>query len=184
MTAQTRAAVWIDHHQARIFHVDLDGFDEQTLRAPSHHFHRHPKGAAEGHAHPQDEKRFLAEVAGVLASAEEILVLGPSIEKTHLLDYFRDHAHALAGKVVAVDERSPDGRADRRARAEPLPHPGAPGALRSVPRRVQRPGVARVAEAVAVHVALLAAVHRARRVEHEGAVVGRVGDAVAVLVGG
>jgi len=103
MTAQTRAAVWIDHHQARIFHVDLDGFDEQTLRAPSHHFHRHPKGPAEGHAHPEDEKRFLAEVAGALASAEEVLVLGPSTEKSHLLDYLRDHARALAGKVVGVE---------------------------------------------------------------------------------
>ena len=103
MTAQTRAAVWIDHQEARVFHVDLDGFDEQKLRAPVHHFHRHPKGPSEPHAHPDDEKRFFADVAKALASAEEILVLGPSTAKSQLLKYLADHAHALAGKVVAVE---------------------------------------------------------------------------------
>jgi stalled ribosome rescue protein Dom34 len=106
MTAPTRAAVWLDHQQARIFHVDLDSFDEQKLRAPAHHFHRHPKGASEPHAHLEDEKRFFGEIAAALASAEEILVLGPTTAKTQLIKYFADHAHlhaGLANKVVAVE---------------------------------------------------------------------------------
>jgi hypothetical protein len=103
MTAQTRAAVWLDHQNARIFHVDLDGFDEKTLHAPSHHFHRHPKGPSQPHEHPEDEKRFLAAIAEALASADEILVLGPSTAKSRLLKYFDDHSRALAGRVVAVE---------------------------------------------------------------------------------
>ncbi|HTQ48868.1 MAG TPA: hypothetical protein VMI75_39190 [Polyangiaceae bacterium] len=103
MTAQTRAAVWIDHHEARIFHVDLDGFDEQTLKAPAHHFHRHPKGPSEPHAHPDDEHRFFAEVAKALSTADEILVLGPSTAKSQFLKYVQDHVRALAGKVVGVE---------------------------------------------------------------------------------
>jgi len=103
MTAQTRAAVWIDHHEARIFHVDLDGFDEQTLKAPAHHFHRHPKGPSEGHAHPDDEHRFFAEVAKALSTADEILVLGPSTAKSQFLKYVQDHARPLAGKVVGIE---------------------------------------------------------------------------------
>jgi stalled ribosome rescue protein Dom34 len=103
MTAQTRAAVWLDHHEARIFHVDLDGFDERTLKAPTHHFHRHPKGPSEPHAHPDDEHRFFADVTKALASAEQILVLGPSTAKTQFLGYLQDHARALAGRVVGIE---------------------------------------------------------------------------------
>jgi stalled ribosome rescue protein Dom34 len=103
MTAQTRAAVWLDHHAARIFHVDLVGFDEQTLRAPAHHVHRHPKGASEPHAHPDDERRFFDDVVKALASADEVLVLGPSTAKSQFLRYLEEHARALAGKVVGVE---------------------------------------------------------------------------------
>ncbi|HEY1695062.1 MAG TPA: hypothetical protein VGG39_23000 [Polyangiaceae bacterium] len=103
MTAPTRAAVWLDHHEARVFHVDLDGFDEQTLRSPQHHVHRHPKGASEPHDHPQDEQHFFAAIAKALASAESILVLGPTTAKAELLRYVHDHAPALAGKVVGVE---------------------------------------------------------------------------------
>jgi stalled ribosome rescue protein Dom34 len=103
MTAQTHAAVWLDHHQARIFHVDLESFDEQTLRAPAHHLHRHPKGASESHAHPDDERRFFAEIAKALASSEEVLLLGPSTAKTAFVSYARDHVPGLAGKIAHVE---------------------------------------------------------------------------------
>jgi stalled ribosome rescue protein Dom34 len=103
MTAPTRAALWIDRHEARIFHVDLDGFDERTLKAPTHHLHRHPKGPSEPHAHPDDERRFFADVAKALATAEEVLVLGPSTTKALFLTYLADHARQLAGKVVGVE---------------------------------------------------------------------------------
>jgi stalled ribosome rescue protein Dom34 len=95
--------VWLDHHEARMFHVDLDGFDEQTLKAPAHHFHRHPKGPSEPHAHPDDEHRFFADVAKALSTADEVLVLGPSTAKSQFLKYLQDHAGALAAKVVGVE---------------------------------------------------------------------------------
>ena len=103
MTAPTRAAVWLDHDQARIFHVDPDGFDEQTLRAPRHHVHRHPRGASEAHAHPDDERRFFDEVAKALVGAEEILVLGHKIAKAQFLHHVHEHERALEGKVQAVE---------------------------------------------------------------------------------
>jgi stalled ribosome rescue protein Dom34 len=103
MTAPTRAAVWLDHHEARIFHVDLEGFDEQLLRTPLHHFHRHPKGPSEPHGHPDDEHRFFADIAKALATAEEILVLGPSTAKSEFLHYVRDHVRGLTGKIAGVE---------------------------------------------------------------------------------
>lgn len=103
MTAPTRAAVWIDHQEARVFHVDLDGFDEQTLRAPVHHFHRHPKGSSEPHAHPDDEHRFFRDVTSALTTADTILVLGPSTAKSAFLHYAKDHAPTVAAKITGVE---------------------------------------------------------------------------------
>jgi stalled ribosome rescue protein Dom34 len=103
MTAPTRAAVWLDHHEARVFHVDLDGFDERTLTAPVHHFHRHPRGPSEPHAHPDDERRFFGDIAKALATADEVLLLGPSTAKSQFLRYIAEHARALEGKVVGVE---------------------------------------------------------------------------------
>jgi stalled ribosome rescue protein Dom34 len=103
MSERTHVAVWLDHQEARIFGVDLDGFDEQTLSAPQHHFHRHPKGSSEPASHPEDERHFFAAITGALVPAEQILLLGPSTAKSQLLKYLQDHAPAVVTKVVAVE---------------------------------------------------------------------------------
>jgi hypothetical protein len=103
MTSQAHAAVWIDHHEARIFHVDLDTFDESKLHAPTHHVHRHPKGLGEPRPHPLDAAHFFGEVAKALASADQILVLGPSSAKLELVKYVHEHARALVPKIVGLE---------------------------------------------------------------------------------
>jgi len=95
--------VWVDHQEARVFHVDLDGFDEHKLRAPQHLVHRHPKGPSEPHGHPDDLNRFFEEIAKALASADQILVVGPSTAKAQLVKYFADHSRALAARVIEVE---------------------------------------------------------------------------------
>jgi hypothetical protein len=37
MTSHRQAAVWIDHQEARIFHVEAERFDESTISAPHPH---------------------------------------------------------------------------------------------------------------------------------------------------
>jgi stalled ribosome rescue protein Dom34 len=97
MTAKTHAAVWLDHHEARVFHVDLEGFDEKTLVAPAHHFHREAREAA------LDDAHFFQTIAGALESAEEILVFGPSTGKRQFANWLDAHAPALAQKITHVD---------------------------------------------------------------------------------
>jgi stalled ribosome rescue protein Dom34 len=103
MTSQAHAAVWLDHHEARIFHVDLETFDETKLRAPTQHIHRHPKGHGEPHAHPADAAHFFGELAKALASAEQILLLGPSSAKLEFVKYVHEHARALTPKIVGLE---------------------------------------------------------------------------------
>jgi stalled ribosome rescue protein Dom34 len=100
----THVAVWIDHKEARIFHVDADKVDAETVAAPLHNIHnKHPRGAERAKEHPDDAKRFFHDVARAVEDADEILVLGPSTAKLALIRYFHTHEHVLEPRVVGVE---------------------------------------------------------------------------------
>jgi stalled ribosome rescue protein Dom34 len=95
--------VWLDHQEARVLEVHPDSFESLTVRAPAHHLHRHPKGATEAKAHPDDEKRFFADLAQALAQSQEVLLVGPGAAKLHFIKYVHKHAHALEPKLIGVE---------------------------------------------------------------------------------
>ncbi|MGA3122443.1 MAG: translational machinery protein [Polyangiaceae bacterium] len=99
----THAAVWIDHQEARIFHVQADGFDEATLHSPHRHIHRHPKGGTAEHNHPDDLRALFRDTARALDGFDEILVLGPSTAKVQFLSYVHDHDRAIEPKIVGSE---------------------------------------------------------------------------------
>ena len=103
MTSHRNAAVWLDHHEARVFHVDLAGFDAKKLETPLRHVHRHPKGAGEAHAHPDDAHRFFHDVARALDDADRILVVGPSTAKLQFLKYVHAHDAKLEPRIVGIE---------------------------------------------------------------------------------
>ena len=87
MTAHFHAIVWIDHAEARIFHIGLTGDDEIVLHPhlPTRHLHHKAGSIGSGHAAP--DKEFLAQVMEAVSDAGEILVIGPSNAKTELASY-------------------------------------------------------------------------------------------------
>jgi stalled ribosome rescue protein Dom34 len=97
------AAVWLDHHEARIFHVNLESSDEATIHAPEHHLHRHQKGPSAAHDHPEDQRHFFQKVTEALQGAQEILVGGPSTAKAQYLKYVQEHAPALEHRIAKVE---------------------------------------------------------------------------------
>ena len=99
----THAVVWIDHKEARVFDVHPDSTDETTVLAPQHHIHRHPKGRGEPREHPDDARRFFAEVVKKLDIVDAILIVGPSSAKVELSQYMKDHAALAAAKVVGIE---------------------------------------------------------------------------------
>jgi stalled ribosome rescue protein Dom34 len=103
MTLHSGSAVWIDHHEARVFHVSPASFDESVVKAPIHHIHRHPKGPTDEHHHPDDMHHFFAEVAKALESSEKILIVGPSTAKLQFLRYLHEHVRALEPRVVGIE---------------------------------------------------------------------------------
>jgi hypothetical protein len=97
-------AVWIDQNEARVFHIEGATFDEKTVHTTNHHVHRHPHGQlTKTRNHPADEARFFDDVLARLVDAGEILLLGPSVTKLHLLRYAQTHAPKVAVLVVGVE---------------------------------------------------------------------------------
>lgn len=103
MTSNRHVAVWIDHHEASIFHVDGDLPDEQVIQAPVRHVHRHPKGPTAEHNHPDDMHHFFESVSRELRDAERVLVVGPSTAKLQFIRYAHKHDAALEPRIVGVE---------------------------------------------------------------------------------
>jgi stalled ribosome rescue protein Dom34 len=87
------AAVWIDHKQAKVFHVEEERFDEALIHAPNNQVHRDTAAA----------HHFYHQVAEALASSGEILVVGPGSAKLELVKHVAKHDHKIADKIIGVE---------------------------------------------------------------------------------
>jgi stalled ribosome rescue protein Dom34 len=96
-------AVWIDHKEARIFHIQPDKIDALTVDAPQHLHHRHPKGPEGGKEHPEDAKRFFHAIGQSLEGTEEILIVGPSTAKLEFLRYLHQHDQGIERRIVGIE---------------------------------------------------------------------------------
>jgi stalled ribosome rescue protein Dom34 len=115
----THAVIWIDHREARVFHVHPDTTDAATILAPQHHIHRHPKGHGEATEHPDDAHRFFAEVVKTLADVDALLIVGPSFAKLEFFKYLHEHDRKLEARVIGVEsaDHPTDGEIVARAKA-------------------------------------------------------------------
>ncbi len=100
-------AVWLDHNDARIFHLTSDGPDDPIVHAvvtsPTAHTKLHRKlGSDDGHRAPESQPYYHA-IALALADADEVLVLGPATAKQALIAHARMHDPQLAARLVGVE---------------------------------------------------------------------------------
>jgi len=100
-----QVAVWIDHKEARIFHLDGDKVDEVTVSASAHdvHHRQHSNGPEGAKEHPNDAKRYFHEVARAMDGAEAILVVGPSTAKLDFIRYVHKNDHAVEQSILGVE---------------------------------------------------------------------------------
>jgi stalled ribosome rescue protein Dom34 len=115
----THAVIWIDHKEARIFHVHPDSVDEATVLSPQHHIHRHPKGRGEAKEHPADAQHFFDEIARNLQGVDAILIVGPSSAKLEFFRHLHEHDRRLEARVVGVEsaDHPTDGEIVARAKS-------------------------------------------------------------------
>ncbi len=99
------AVVWVDQHEAKVFHLHFPEADTAvTLAGPNHHLHHtHLKGAEGSKGHDEASKHFFHQVAQALHGLDEILIVGPSTAKLHLLRWLHTHDTAVEQHVVGVE---------------------------------------------------------------------------------
>ena len=103
MPTHFHAIVWIDHSQAKIFHIGLSGEDEMLLHPHLPTRHLHHKANSIGSGHVGFDRGFLAEVMHAVSEAGEILIIGPASAKTEFAKYLREQHSKIGERIVAVE---------------------------------------------------------------------------------
>jgi stalled ribosome rescue protein Dom34 len=103
MATHYHAVIWIDHLNARVFHIGFSGTDEIVLHPehPTRHIHHKANTIGSGHSH--EEKEFLKRVADAVADAGAILVTGPAEAKIELNRYIKEHYPQIARRIVGIE---------------------------------------------------------------------------------
>jgi stalled ribosome rescue protein Dom34 len=97
------ACVWIDHRQARIFAVGLEGSDVTVVKdhAQPHHIHRKADHVGLG-TEPLDHA-FLEDVARALSPYKAILICGPGRARTELAGYLNEEYPLVSKRVWGIE---------------------------------------------------------------------------------
>jgi stalled ribosome rescue protein Dom34 len=103
MASHYHAVVWIDHHEALIFHFNADSAEEERIRPVDPPNRLHIKSGTPSGTHIKDEPRFYRDVASALADTHEVLVTGPSTAKAELLKYIHKHAPQLMARIAGIE---------------------------------------------------------------------------------
>jgi len=109
--------VWIDHRSATIYEVTHHDLKElAVLHAPDQgEGHIHHKAGVMGPGHASVPPAFLQKVAGALAGAQRILIVGPSDAKFALKHYIALNAPSLDKHVIGVEPMDKRGHGELQA---------------------------------------------------------------------
>jgi stalled ribosome rescue protein Dom34 len=103
MQPHFHAIIWIDHEQAKVFHVGLTGADQIDLHPHLQTRHIHHKANSIGSGHVHEDKDLMKGIADAVNDAGEILIIGPAAAKTELAKYLREKAPRIGERMVGVE---------------------------------------------------------------------------------
>jgi stalled ribosome rescue protein Dom34 len=101
--SHAHVCVWIDHREAKVFGIGLEGADEERVVEPGPHHHIHRKADHVGKGKAPPDHGFFDAVAETLASARAILIAGPGQARDELAAYLNLHHPAVARRVWGVE---------------------------------------------------------------------------------
>jgi hypothetical protein len=97
------AVIWIDHHEARIFHFSPSEVDQLVIRPHDPTKHIRHKANSIGSGHAAEDHAFLQAVAESVADAGAILITGPANAKTELVKHIHRHDPQIMNAIAAVE---------------------------------------------------------------------------------
>jgi stalled ribosome rescue protein Dom34 len=97
------AVIWIDHHEARVFHFGPAEVDQLVLHPERPTRHIHHKANSIGSGHAAEDHAFLHAVAQSVAEAGAVLITGPANAKTELVKHIHRHEPKLMDVIAGVE---------------------------------------------------------------------------------
>jgi stalled ribosome rescue protein Dom34 len=103
MTEHFHAVVWIDHHEAKIFHFNAMEADATKVRSSHPHQHIHHKANTRGSGHAPVDEGFLERVTQAVMQAGAVLITGPANAKKELAAHIARVHPDLSKRISGVE---------------------------------------------------------------------------------
>ena len=103
MSQHFHAVVWIDHHEARVFHFSADDVERAVVHAEQPSRHIHHKAHSIGSGHSPEDQHFFHEVVQAIGTAGAVLIGGPANAKHQLFQHIQRHEPQLLPRISAVE---------------------------------------------------------------------------------
>jgi stalled ribosome rescue protein Dom34 len=103
MNENTHAIVWVDHRDARIFHVTAAASDAQLVHARASRHHLEHRANVTGSAHRGVDSEYFQRIIAALSHDGQILLTGPGNAKAELNNYIAEHRPDLARRIAGVE---------------------------------------------------------------------------------
>jgi hypothetical protein len=97
------AVVWIEHHEARVFHFNADDAERAVVHPEHPPRHIHHKAHSVGSGNVAEDQNFFHAVVTEIGAAGAVLIGGPANAKHELFKHIQRHAPQLAAKISAVE---------------------------------------------------------------------------------
>jgi len=103
MNEQNHAIVWVDHREAKIFHVTATAADGKTIQAKSARHHLEHRANVTGSGHRGVDKDYFQRIVAALSNDGSVLLTGPGNAKAELNNYITEQHPDLAQRIAGVE---------------------------------------------------------------------------------
>jgi stalled ribosome rescue protein Dom34 len=97
------AVIWIDHHEARVFHFSPTDVERLVLHPDHPTRHIHHKANSIGSGHASEDHDYFQAIAESIADAGAVLITGPANAKTELIKHIHRHVPKLMNVIFGVE---------------------------------------------------------------------------------
>ncbi len=103
MNEHNHAIIWVDHRDAKIFHVTATAAQRDLVQAKSSRHHLEHRANITGSAHRGVDKDYFERIVAALTHDGAILITGPGNAKAELNNYITEHHAEVAQRISAVE---------------------------------------------------------------------------------
>lgn len=102
MIDRLHAIIWLDHREAKIFHINAANVESVVVYSHASGRHLQHKTNTTDSGYKGVDKEFFERVIAALAGIDAVLITGPASAKTELENYMAEYHPPLARRISAV----------------------------------------------------------------------------------